>query len=94
MCWWLEFEAERFRTTSFVELCGHTPNDTQGHPQVANHILVSLSQGRGGFHLEAAGESRNLLTNAGVDAPEWGDVSDQVLTQTMNSLGSQGWGGS
>ena len=46
----------------------------QRHPQVADHILVSLSQGRGGFHLEAAGESRNLLMNAGVDAPERGDV--------------------
>ena len=82
--WWLEIEVERFRL----------PMVRQGHPQVGDHILVSLSQGRGGFHLEAAGESRNLLTNAGVDAPEWGDVSDQVLTQTMNSLGSQGWGGS
>ena len=37
----------------------------QRHPQVADHILVSLSQGT---------VSRNRLMNAGVDAPEWGDV--------------------
>ena len=49
----------------------------QRHPQVADHILVSFSQGRGGFHLEAAGESRNRLMNAGVDTPERGDVDGQ-----------------
>ena len=44
------------------------------HPRVADHMLVSLSQGRGGFHLEAAHESRDRLLRAGAIAPEWGDV--------------------
>ena len=34
------------------------------HPRVADHMLVSLSQGRGGFHLEAAHESRDRLLPA------------------------------
>ena len=67
--------AERLRTTAYWSSWADTlPMIRQRHPQVADNIWVSLSQGRGGFHLEAAGESRNLLTNAGVDAPEWGDV--------------------
>ena len=44
------------------------------HPDVADHMLVSLSRGVGGFHLETAKECRNRFVAAGVDAPEWGDV--------------------
>ena len=44
------------------------------HPEVADHIVLSLSRGLGGFHLEGAFESRALLLRAGIDAPEWGDV--------------------
>ena len=69
--WWFEFEARRAPRSSWADTL---PMIQQRHPQVADHILVSLSQDRGGFHLEAAGESRNRLMNAGVDAPEWGDV--------------------
>ena len=68
--------AERLHTTACWSSCwvDTLPMIRQRHPQVADHILVSLSQSRGGFHLEAADESRNRLMNAGVDAPEWGDV--------------------
>ena len=48
--------AERLRTTACWSSWADTlPMLRQFHPQVADHILVSLSQGRGGFHLEAAG---------------------------------------
>ena len=39
------------------------------HPEVADHIVLSLSRG-----LEDAFESRALLLRAGIDAPEWCDV--------------------
>ena len=48
------------------------------HPDVADHMLVSLSRGVGGFHLEAANECRDRLVVVGVDAPEWGDVARAV----------------
>ena len=67
--------AERLRSTAcWSSWAGTLPMIRQRHLQVADHILVSLSQGRGGFHSETAGESRNRLMNARVDAPEWGGV--------------------
>ena len=42
--------------------CADTlPMIRERHPRVADHMLVSLSQGRGGFHLEATHESRDRL---------------------------------
>ena len=58
---------------------------------MADHMLVSLSQGRGGFHLEAAHESRDRLLRAGVVAPE---ANVQGLTRTTSSPDSLAWGGS
>ena len=76
--------AKRLRTTAYWSSWADTlPTKRQRHPQVAGHILVSLSQGRGGFHLEAASKSRNLLMNAGVDAPEWGDGQRPGSHQTV-----------
>ena len=62
------------------------------HPHVPDHILVSLSQGRSGFHLEAAHESRDRLLRAGAVAPEWGDVDSslcvlQLAGQPLDSCG-------
>ena len=59
--------AERPRTTAHWSRWLAAPSTSGG-----SHLL-SLSQGRGGFHLEAAGERRNRLMNA-ADAPEWSDV--------------------
>ena len=44
------------------------------HPEVADHMVLSLSHGRGGFHSEGATECRDRLVAAGIDAPECGDV--------------------
>ena len=67
--------AERLRTTAHWSSWADTLTMfRERHPRVAVHILVSLSQGRGGFHLEAAHESRDRLLRAGVAAPEWGAV--------------------
>ena len=67
--------AERLRSTAYWSSWADTlPMIREHHPRVADHMLVSLSQGRGGFHLEAAHESRDRLWRAGVAAPEWGDV--------------------
>ena len=84
--------AERLHTTAYWSSWADTlPMTRQRHPQVADHILVSLSRGRGGFHLEAAGFSRTQewTHQSGV---MWTGASDQVPTQTTNSLDSQGWG--
>ena len=48
------------------------------HPDVADHMVLSLSHGRGGFHLEGAAECRDRLVAVGIDAPEWGDVDCAV----------------
>ena len=43
--------AERLRITAYWSSWADTfPMIRQRHPQVADHILVSLSRGRGGFH--------------------------------------------
>ena len=68
--------AERLRTTAYWSTWADTlPMIRERHPRVADHILVSLSQGGGGFHLEAAHESRDCLLRADVAVPEWGDVN-------------------
>ena len=54
--------AERFRTTACWSSWADTlPMIRERHPRVTDHMLVSLSQGRGGLHLEAAHESRDRL---------------------------------
>ena len=65
------------------------------HPQVADHILVSLSQGHWWFPLgNSWRESKPSHKRRSGRTSDVDKASDQVLTQTMNSLGSQGWGGS
>ena len=67
--------AQRTRSTAYwASWADVIPTIRLRHPEVADHIVLSLSRGLGGFHLEGAFESRALLLRAGIDAPEWGDV--------------------
>ena len=67
--------AERLRTTAYWASWADTlPMIRPRHPEVADHMVLSLSHGRGGFHSEGAAECRDRLVAAGIDAPEWGVV--------------------
>ena len=71
--------AERLRTTAYWASWADTlPMIRPRHPDVADHMVLSLSHGRGGFHLEGAAECRDRLVAVGIDAPEWGDVDCAV----------------
>ena len=57
---------------SLGQLADTLPMIRPRHPEVADHMVLSLSHGRGGFYLEGAAECRDRLVAAGIDTPEWG----------------------
>ena len=85
--WWLEFEAcGAASAPKPIGQAGDTlPMTRQRHPQVADHIFVFFVPRLWWIPFGSSGESRNRLMIAG-EGPA------QVITQTMNFLGSLGWG--
>ena len=86
--------AERLWTTAYWSSWADTlPMIREHHPRVADHTPFSLTQGRGGFHLEAAHESRDRQAwpQNGV---MWTEANAQGVTWTTSSTVSLAWSGS
>ena len=81
--------AQRTRSTAYwASWADVVPMIRLRHEEVADHIVLSLSRGLGGFHLEGAFESRAILLRAGIDAPEWGDVDHGQVPGTTPTTSS------
>ena len=67
--------AERLRTTAYWASWADTlPMIRPRYPEVADHMVLSLPHGRGGFHSEGAAECRDRLVAAGIDGAALGQA--------------------